>query len=72
MLRWTVTGREGGTVLTTRSVLPSYPARDATSGTLADDKEARFRLPEGNPLADFGAVHRIRLRVKDGRLLLPR
>ncbi len=38
-------------------------------GRLRDGYEASFLVLEGDPIADFGAVGRIRMRVKQGRIL---
>lgn len=38
-------------------------------GKLAEGYEASFLALDGNPLEDFGAVTRIRARVKQGRVL---
>ena len=38
-------------------------------GRLAPDYEASFLVLEGDPLADFANVRRIRLRVKQGKLI---
>lgn len=40
-------------------------------GALREGYEASFLVLEENPLENFDAVSRIRLRFKDGRLLLP-
>jgi len=38
-------------------------------GVLADGYEANFLVLEADPLEDFANIRKIRLRVKEGRLL---
>ena len=38
-------------------------------GTFVDGAEASFLVLAGDPIADFANIHRITLRVKQGRLL---
>ena len=44
-----------------------YPERRI--GRIADGHEANFLVLDGNPLADAGAMRRIRHRVRDGRMV---
>jgi len=59
ILRW-------ATVDTPRMI---FPGRNV--GCLDAGCEASFLVLDGNPLTDMGALEAIRLRVKDGLLLLP-
>ena len=52
---------------TPRSIFPGRKI-----GSLADGYEASFLVLEGDPLEDFANTQRIALRVKQGRILLPR
>lgn len=52
---------------TTNSARTIFPGRKV--GELSEGYEASFLALDGNPLEDFGAVKRIRFRVKQGVLL---
>jgi imidazolonepropionase-like amidohydrolase len=52
---------------TTNGARAVFPGRRI--GALREGYEASFLVLEGNPLANFDAVTRIRLRFKDGRPL---